>query len=455
MCGESPGAAFPGGWEDGGAPVKKEMRKVTELALVLLCGAGLYLALLEDRFRLWATVACYFGAYLLSLGVGFAARALLGPTWAVAAGALALFAASLFLSRDNVLSKLFLAILLLSNTLYLETFLPLALGVLPGKGAGAWGAVCSVGATALLAAVMGLCLYRPYRHFSGRGPSAFMAGMCLLQLAIAALCHGRADFLFTVDAPAQRLGAATLLYLAVVFAFRSVYQGGRYSQRAAREEARRDLLEMKSADFADALSAVKEARAARMAGEYALDTARVMVQDGNQALLPQYVATFKEHGRQLPILQAYSENDYLSAVIALKAAFAAQNNIRFECNAQNAATPLSTGELCVIAGEMLARACADAAAYEGERKVRFTLSPGEDALTVEAVYSADPPQAQGFSWRGKNLSQLLEWLFDDAPPAEDTLRGLQNTREIVRRYSGRLSVSGAPGETILQLSLRF
>ena len=52
------------------------MLNVTELAVVLLCTAGLYMALLEDRFRLWATVACYGGAYLLSLAVGWAVRAL-------------------------------------------------------------------------------------------------------------------------------------------------------------------------------------------------------------------------------------------------------------------------------------------------------------------------------------------------------------------------------------------
>lgn len=420
------------------------MLNVTELAVVLLCTAGLYMALLEDRFRLWATVACYGGAYLLSLAVGWAVRALLGPTWAVAAGALVLFGASLFLSRNGLLDKLYLAILALSNTLYLEAFLPLLLGTLPFSTAGAFAAVASLAATLLLTALMGLCLYRPFRHFSGRGPSAFLAGMCLLQLAACGVSNGRVDFLFRAHIPAERLLAATLLYLAVLFAFRSVYQAGRYSQRVAEEAARSTMLEMESGDFHDTLAAVKEVRAARKAGEYALDT-----------LIPRYIASFKESGARLPILATYSENPYLSAVIAVKAAFAAQNSIHFESNALVGETPLSTAELCVIANELLTRACEDAAAYQGERRVRFTVFPGENALTMEAVYSADLPEQEKFSWRGKSFSQLMEWLFEDSPEREETLQGLDNTREIVERYSGKLSVSGAAGETILRLALRF
>ena len=81
--------------------MKKGMLIVTDLAIALLCAAGLFLTLLEDRFRLWATVACYGAAYLLSLGAGWIAARLAGPSWAVAAGALVLFGASLFLSRNN------------------------------------------------------------------------------------------------------------------------------------------------------------------------------------------------------------------------------------------------------------------------------------------------------------------------------------------------------------------
>ena len=134
---------------------------MTDLAITLLCAAGLFLALLEDRFRLWATVACYGAAYLVSLAAGWIVRGLAGPSWAVAAGGLVLFAASLFLSRNNPLQKFFLVLLTLACHFYLEAFLPPVLGLLPVSPAGALGALLSLLALAGLFALVGMCLYRP------------------------------------------------------------------------------------------------------------------------------------------------------------------------------------------------------------------------------------------------------------------------------------------------------
>ena len=88
-------------------------------------------------------------------------------------------------------------------------------------------------------------------------------------------------------------------------------------------------------------------------------------------------------------------------------------------------------------------------------RLRFTVFPGENALTLETVYSGELPPQKGFSWKGKTFTQLLEWLFDEEPHSPEELRGLENAQEIVSRYSGQLSVSGAPGEVILHMSLKF
>ena len=401
--------------------MKKGMLIVTDLAIALLCAAGLFLTLLEDRFRLWATVACYGAAYLLSLGAGWIAARLAGPSWAVAAGALVLFGASLFLSRNNPLQKFYLVLLTLACHFYLEAFLPPVLGAMPFPVAGAFAAVFSLAAQLALAALVGLCFYRPFHHFSDRGPSAFLWGMCLVTLALCAVGNGKVDFLFRLHIPAQRLLVATLLFAAVIFVFRSVYQAGRAAQKA---------------------------------GEYALDTVSVMVQDGNQALVPRYAAIYKQNNAKSPLAGLYSQNPYVNGVIAAKAAFAAQNSVSFESNAFTGETPLTTVELCVLISEMLTRACGEAAAYEGERRVRFTAQPGENSLTMEAVYSGQLPQKETFSLKGKTLSQVLGWLFDENT-GEDDFHGLENARDIVERYSGSLSLSGAPGEVILRMSLRF
>ena len=428
---------------------------MTDLVLSLLCAAGLYLILLEDRFRLWATVACYGAAYLVSLGVGWIVTRVLGPSWAVAAGALVLFMASLVLSRNDPLQKFYLAVLALSCHFYLEAFLPLALGVMPFSTAGAFAGFFSLACQLLFSALAGLCLYRPFHHFSDRGPSAFLWGMCLVQLGICGIANGKVDFLFRMNIPAERLFASTVLFAAVIFVFRSVYQAGLFRQRVTQEAARAAMLDAKAGDFTDLLAAVNEAKAARKAGEYALDTVNVMVQDGNGEMVPRYISIFKKNGESVPILASYNDNPYLNAVIAAKAAFAAQNGISFESNAVTGSTPLSTAELCVLVNELLTRACVDASVYQGEKRVRFTVFPGENALTLETVYSGELPPQKGFSWKGKTFTQLLEWLFDEEPHSPEELRGLENAQEIVSRYSGQLSVSGAPGEVILHMSLKF
>lgn len=404
--------------------MKKGMLIVTDLAIALLCAAGLFLTLLEDRFRLWATVACYGAAYLLSLGVGWIAARLAGPSWAVAAGALVLFGASLFLSRNNPLQKFYLVLLTLACHFYLEAFLPPALGAMPFPVAGAFAAVFSLAAQLALAALVGLCFYRPFHHFSDRGPSAFLWGMCLVTLALCAVGNGKVDFLFRLHIPAQRLLVASLLFAAVIFVFRSVYQAGRFRQGATEDSLRAQMLTLKAGDYTDTLAAVQAAKAAQKAGEYALDTVSVMVQDGNQALVPRYAAIYKQNNAKSPLAGLYSQNPYVNGVIAAKAAFAAQNSVSFESNAFTGETPLTTVELCVLISEMLTRACGEAAAYEGERRVRFTAQPGENSLTMEAVYSGQLPQKETFSLKGKTLSQVLGWLFDENT-GEDDFHGLE------------------------------
>lgn len=430
-------------------------------SVTFLCTAGLFLALLEDRYRLWTTVAATVVVYGLALGLAYPIRQLItDPVWgdqvACGAGALLFFVTSLFLYTDNILQKLFVALLSLCDFAFLSFFVPLFLGVLPFPVAGGLAGALSIAAALLFTLLLGLCLYRPLHHYSDRGVSGFLVGMCLLLCFVYLLCLGQFDFLFRARVLAGRLLLAALLYGAMIFAFRSLYQAGRFRARTAAGAAQERILAMESGDVADMLAALREVRSVQKSGEYALDTVTVMLADGLEAQVPGYIAAAQEQRQQNPILAQYHENPYLNAVIATKAAFAAQNQIEFQCSAVTGDTPIKTAELCIIVNEMLTRACQEAAAYQGSRRLRFTLIPGEDALRFEVLYSGEPPQGKpAFHLKGSRFSDLLAWLFDDSPQEEDDLRGLENTAEIVGRHSGRLSVSGAPGEVILQAAVRF
>ena len=283
-------------------------------------------------------------------------------------------------------------LLTLACHFYLEAFLPPVLGAMPFPVAGAFAAVFSLAAQLALAALVGLCFYRPFHHFSDRGPSAFLWGMCLVTLALCAVGNGKVDFLFRLHIPAQRLLVASLLFAAVIFVFRSVYQAGRFRQGATEDSLRAQMLTLKAGDYTDTLAAVQAAKAAQKAGEYALDTVTVMLADGLEAQVPGYIAAAQEQRQQNPILAQYHENPYLNAVIATKAAFAAQNQIDFQCSAATGNAPLKTAELCVIVNELLTRACQEAAAYQGPGACGSPSSPGRTSCASRCFTPAKPPR---------------------------------------------------------------
>ena len=427
--------------------------------IVFLCTAGLFLALLQDRFRVWTTLAAAVAGYVLSLLAAFFLRRIvqdpvLAQQLPCAAGAFIFFVLSLIFCTNNVLQKLFVALLSLCNFTFLGFFLPLLLGVMPFDTAGAFAGFFSAVLYLLFSLLMGLCLYHPLRHYSDRGASGFLLGMCLLLLGIYLFSRGTFDFLFRTNIFAARLLVSTLLYGALIFAFRSMYQAGRFRERTATIATRSGVADMETYCLANLLSAMKEVQSAQRYGTYALDTVAVLLADGNEDRIPEYIATVKENFAHTPSTERYHENPFLNAVLALKASLAAQNGISFECNAVTGNAPLKIAEICMIADEMLTKACLETAVSEGDKKVRFTVFPAGDALTLEAVYSSPLPQREKFTFRGKKASDVLEWLFEEntQSPAGP---GLTHTEELLSLYGGKLTVSGTVEETILQVNLRF
>lgn len=428
--------------------------------VLFLCITGLFLALLRDRYRLFATVGVMAGAYLLATITASLLRGTLHDSETslhvpVIVGIVLLLGASLFIHENNWLQKVFLAVLSLSAFSFLLLFTPLFLGVLPFSVSGAPGGVLSLLSCLLIYLLLGLCLYRPMQRFSQRGPSVFLCGMTLLSVFQYLLCTGRLDGVLGISGPIRRLFLATAIYCVLIFCFRSIYQAGRWQNASTRQDAWERMLEMESRDYLDMLASVREVRAAQRSGEYALDTVAQLLRDGQEDQIPDYIANYKSTSAANPILTRYHENPYLNAVIATKAAFASQNQIEFQSNAAAIDAPVKTAELCVLADELLTRAAKDAAAFKGPRRLRFTAIPGEDSLRLEVVYSGELPRREKFSPRGKQLSDFWAWLFGDPAPEETELRGLQNSAEIVLAHSGSLTVAEAEDGVIIRALLRF
>lgn len=434
----------------------KECACMIYFPILLFCAACLFMALLQDRFRLPATVGVMGGAYIIASIVS----SVLGGGGSVQlpaiVGTLILLLASVFVHGNNILQKLFVAVLSMANLSFLLLFIPLLLGVMPFGVAGAPGGVISVLAMVLFYLLMGLCLYRPMQRFAQRGPSVFLVGMTVLCAVQYLLCLGRFDTLFGIEDPIRRLFLAVIVYCVMIFCFRSVYQAGRWQSQAARQEARERMIEMESADYLDMLAAVRLVRSAHKTGEYALDTVNQLLREGRGAEVPAYIASYKHTALENPILGRYHENPYISAVIATKAAFAAQNQIDFQCNAAAMEGPVKTAELCILTDELLTRAMRDAAEWDGPRRLRFTAIPGEDFLRLEVIYSGRLPGREKLSIKGKSFGEVLRWLFDDPAPEDNEMRGLTNSTEIALSHSGSLTVSEAGSDgVIIRAALKF
>ncbi len=428
--------------------------------VIFFCMAGFFITLLQDRYRIWTTVAVMAGVYILSLVAASLAKGMAKgpelsqqvPCWL---GAGLFFAASIFIHTNNLLQKFFVAMLCVANYSFCLLFVPLLLGVLPFSTAGAMGGVLSILAVLLLYLLTGMCLYRPLQRFSQRGPSLFLGGMLVLSSVQYLLCLGKLDRFLGILTPNRRLFLAVAVYCVLIFCFRSIYQAGRWQAQITKQAAHERMLAMESGDFLDMLAAVREVRAAQKSGEYALDTIDQLLREDQMEKISVYIRMTKRNAQHNPILANYHENPYLNGVIATKAAYAFQNEIDFECNASSAECPIKTSELCVLINELLSRACQDAASYEGKRRLRFTAIPGEDSLRLEVVFTGTLPEKERFSPKGKKFTDLLAWLLDDPAPEDTELQGLDNAAEIVLAHSGSLTVSCTGEEVIIRALLRF
>ena len=104
--------------------------------ILFFCTAGLFMTLLQDRYRIWTTVGGMAGTYILAVAVASILRGKLnGPLVSnhvpYLVGVALFFGASLFLFSNNLLQKLFVALLCLANFSFSLLFVPLLLGVMP------------------------------------------------------------------------------------------------------------------------------------------------------------------------------------------------------------------------------------------------------------------------------------------------------------------------------------
>lgn len=421
-------------------------------SVLFLCMTGLFFFLLSDRFRFAVTLSgSAMAALLCCLAAWGISRLGGGQALTAATGAGILFITSLPLYRNNLLQKLFTALLCLGSAIFLELFTPLLFGALPFSFAGAAGAVCGLMIYVLFFLLLGLSLYHPLHHFSDRTASGFLGGICILLLLICAVALGGLDVLFRGNLPALRVLFSLAGFAMVVFSVRSVYHAAKFREQTVTEEMRHRLSALRGEDYADLMTALREVQAVQKSGEYALDTVAVLLADGMNDRIPEYLAAAKENLARSPLMREYHHNPQLNALIATKAAGLKQREQRFDCSVATGALPLPVSEVCLLADELLSRACRDCTEHG---RVSFTLSIAQDTLRMEVLYSAQPSKPERVRIFGKRAEELVHALVEDSSAQEQELAGLDTAREICTRYNGTLTVTTVGEEMNISLTLK-
>ncbi len=428
------------------------------LPVTLLCNTLLFLCLLYDRFRFITTAAASVITYILSLVAssivkGFFEDALLGDTMAVAANALLLFIVSLFVFRNNVIQKLFLAILCVSNFTFSLLFTELMLGIMPFKAAGLFSGIFSVAVTVLFTLLSGLLLYKPFSYFKLRDINFFIIGISIIQFAPLLLSYGSFDFLFPDFPHFGRIIASFFFYFIIFFSFRSVYKAARFKELSLDEDNYEKFLSSESARFSDILTYVQTTRSVKASYDSAMNSIDQMISNGETSKARQYISNILLNSDKNPTLEVYSDNPYVSSVIAMNALRAEQIGLSFSSHANVANAAMRTSEICVITDELLQNACKEAAEADGSKRVSYTVVPTGETLTFEAAFSSNEKRDEKkFKLKGKNFSDILNYLLSDAAEGEKYPE-LKNTVDIVNRYSGKLKTVNSGGTVIISVTI--
>ena len=420
------------------------------LPVVFLCNTLLFLTVLNSRFRLVTTALVSAAAYVLSLVM----NAMLSPALhdvtghiGVSINAFLLLASAVFLFTNNLVQKIFIAVLVCCNYAFLLPLTEQLLGVLPFANSGLGAVLTGVVLYAFFSFLSMITFVRPFQYFANRGISMLSVGLCLTQ----AVCWAAAGGIFTdalgVSAFAPRFFLTLLLYAVIAFAVRAAYNAAKFKEYESRADYRDAFLHAEADYFNAMVGNITNAKTARDHHNFVINEIADYARQGNFDGILNTIAD--ESTLRDPLLEFYSDNPYINAVIAGKAAYANHCGVRLESNVELGATHLKTIEFCVILNDVLSHAIENAERSHAEdKRVRMTVLPVEDRITFEAVYSAPVRTKRRISLTAGSVTSLIKSLLE--PKTDDGLK-LEAVRGIIERCSGTMNLSSAGSSEILRI----
>lgn len=471
------------------------------LSVAYICNAMLFMFLLQDRYKIIATLlsaAASVGlSYLVSSLVRIVFKSpILENNLSVLANLLLLYLASLFIYTNNPLQKLYLVFLGMSNYAFLQLFIERFLGLLPVKLSGSAAGFLSVLIYVLFTALLILCLRRVLHYFSDRNNSSFILVISAIQIIPYILCVYQFEFLFRYNPFFSRLFISFALYLFIIFAFRSIYYAAKFREDNDFVVFHNKLVHQQKDHLLSMMANIKDLSIQSKERRYTLDAISVMARSGDTDKIPAYIDSVKARGDESELLQVYCQNPYLNAILAYAARLSSTQGIAFEANV-NFTETIPVSDICMIANELLAKAideagrsissvsidspldeqalkqndqsadkkkpepsasiiaihapALDKSPAPQKSRIHFNLSSTPDALVFEMIYPSCVQEEQSplSLLASKSFGDVMDYLFTERQDLSDEQLGYTET--LVEKYSGKISISTADSDAVIRV----
>ena len=151
-------------------------------------------------------------------------------------------------------------------------------------------------------------------------------GLCAALVVCLFCANGILPTFFGLNSVTQRLILTAALYLVLAFTVRAAFNAAKYQESACTAEHREQLLGAEADYFRAMVGNVTNAKNAQEHHDFVLHEIAAEAQDGSCEGVLNIIK--EETVLHDPYLQRYSENPYVNAVLAGKAAGLAPNLIR-------------------------------------------------------------------------------------------------------------------------------
>ncbi|MDO4460223.1 MAG: hypothetical protein Q4C42_09170, partial [Clostridia bacterium] len=416
-----------------------------------------FVLLLEERFKTLTTLCIT----AIALVASFITSGVVGSMVPDPQGAASLsnmlcvfwlFVASIFSSSNNIAQKIFAGLLLITDYVVLNDVGTVMLGSLPINPTGFSGLLFGNLLYILFTLIITALFIKPLRYLYRRMISPYSIGLCLLQGLTWYVADGGLNNFLGVDDFNIRFVSVFVLYALIVFIARSVYGAARFKARDNEYASEAVINQVRAESYNSMVVNVESYKATKKNVVYAMTKLGSLAEQGRNKEIISYVSKFNDNPGTSPLLETYSENPYINALVATKAADAASKGIRVESNISIGDSRVKVIELCMLIDDVLTWTINDAGNSEEEdRFVRINVIPAKGQLAIETVHSTGE-KAHNEKFHNRTFGSFFENAFE---LKDKSVEDLRNVREITQKHSGRISISKAGNTTITRIGINY